>query len=111
MVYYQDYYANTAEFVGNLREDLREFAGNKDLPFIDAGISNASVWQYYRKVNEAKAQFAAESDINIYIDTIEAGLHTNKEPTGDVDVCHYDSESQLQLGHLFAENFEQFLSK
>ena len=74
--YYQDYYANTAEFVSNLREDLKEFAGNKDLPFIDAGISNASVWQYYRKVNEAKAQFAAESDINIYINYTEEQAFT-----------------------------------
>lgn len=109
--YYQDYYDNTAQFVGNLREDLREFANNKDVAFIDAGISNANVWQFYRKVNEAKKKFAEESENNIYIDTIAAGMHTNQEPTGNIDVCHYDSESEIMLGKLFAEQFEPFLEK
>ena len=109
--YYQVYYDNLKEFVTNLREDLKEMSGNKDFPFIDAGISNAKVWQYYRQVNNAKKQFADESENNIYIDTIAAGLHTNEEPFDTPDPCHYDSESQVQLGNLFAENFEQFLMK
>ena len=107
--YYQDYYQNTKTFVTNLREDFKELCGNKDFPFIDAGISNSKDWQYYRKVNEAKQQFAEESENNIYIDTIGAGLHTNEEPFDSPDTCHYDSESQVQLGNLFAEQFEQFL--
>ena len=114
--YYENYYENTKEFVGNLREDLKELAGNKDFPFIDAGI-NKSVnpttkelqWQYYKEVNAAKKQFAEESDNNFYIDTIEAGMHTDQEPRGNIDWCHYDSESELLLGKLFAEQFEQFL--
>lgn len=107
--YYQEYYGNTKEFVGNLRNDLKELAGNKDFPFIDAGINNSPQWQYYRKVNEAKQQFAEENENNIYIDTIAAGLHTNQEPFDTPDTAHYDTESQVQLGHLFAEAFEQFL--
>ena len=47
----------------------------------------------------------------IYIDTIEAGMHTNLEPRGDIDPCHYDSESEILLGQLFAQNFKQFLDK
>ena len=109
--YYQDYYENTKQFVGYLREDLKELAGNKDFPFIDAGISNSKEWQFYRQVNEAKKQFAEESENNIYIDTIAAGLHVDQEPRGNIDYCHYDSESELQLGQLFAEQFEQFLMK
>lgn len=109
--YYQVYYDNLKEFVTNLRTDLKEQSGNKDFPFIDAGISNAKVWQYYRKVNEAKKQFADESDNNFYIDTIAAGMHTNEEPFDTPDECHYDSESEVLLGHLFAEQFEQFLMK
>ena len=114
--YYQFYLQNLREFVGNLREDFREYAGNKDLPFIDAGISDAYtngayVWQYYKEVNQAKADFAAENEANIFIDTIAAGLHTNQEPFSGVDYCHYDSDSQIQLGHLFADNFKQFLAK
>ena len=116
--YYQDYYENTKGFVSNLREDLKELAGNKDFPFIDAGINNskdpssgALIWQYYKKVNEAKQQFASESENNIYIDTIAAGMHTGEEPSGNIDACHYDSESEILLGKLFAEQFEPFLIK
>lgn len=109
--YYQVYYENLKGFVTNLRADLKEESGNKDFPFIDAGISNAKVWQYYRKVNEAKKQFADESENNFYIDTIEAGMHTNQEPFDTPDECHYDTESEVQLGHLFAEAFEPFLIK
>lgn len=109
--YYQVYYDNLKGFVTNLREDFKELAGNKDFPFIDAGISNAKVWQYYRKVNEAKKQFADESDNNFYIDTIAAGMHTDQEPFDTPDECHYDTESEVQLGHLFAEQFEPFLNK
>lgn len=109
--YYQEYYENTKQFVGNLRSDLKELAGNKDFPFVDAGINNSSMWQYYKEVNDAKQKFASESDINVYIDTIAAGLHTDKESNyGDQD-AHYDSDSQVELGHLFAEAFEQFLTK
>ena len=108
--YYQSYYENTKEFVSHVREDFKELAGNVDLPFIDAGISSANVWEYYREVNEAKQQFAEESEINFYIDTIGEGLHTNKEPFDTPDICHYDSESEILLGHLFAQNFKQFLS-
>lgn len=107
--YYQDYYNNTKLFVGNLREDLKQLSGDKDFAFIDAGISNSKDWQYYRKVNDAKKQFAEESENNIFIDTIEAGMHTNEEPFGEPDTCHYDSESEVLLGHLFAEQFTKFL--
>ncbi len=107
--YYQEYYDNLKEFVGNVRTDLKELSGNKDMPFIDAGINNSPQWQYYRKVNEAKEQFANDSDNNIYIDTIAAGLHTNQEPFDNVDTAHYDTESQVLLGNLFAEQFEKYL--
>lgn len=114
--YYQDYYQNTKTFVTNLRADLKELCGNKDFPFIDAGINNSKdpstaklIWQYYRKVNEAKKQFAEESENNFYIDTIAEGLHTGEEPFDAPDACHYDSESEVLLGHLFADVFEQFL--
>lgn len=109
--YYQEYYDNLKGFVTNLREDFKPLAGDADFPFIDAGISNAKPWVYYRQVNEAKKQFADESENNFYIDTIAAGLHTNQEPFDEPDLYHYDSESQVQLGNLFAEYFEPFLTK
>ena len=115
--YYDVYYDNTKEFVTNVRNDLKEY-NEKEIPFIDAGINNskdptsgALIWQHYKKVNEAKAQFASESENNIYIDTIAEGLHTNEEPFDSVDPAHYDTASQVQLGHLFAESFKPFLIK
>ena len=109
--YYQEYYDNTKLFVGNLREDLKELSGDKEFSFIDAGINNSSMWEYYKEVNDAKQKFADESDNNVYIDTIAAGLHTDKESNyGDQD-AHYDSDSQVQLGNLFAEQIQKFLSE
>ena len=116
--YYDQYYDNLVEFVGNLRQDLKELAGDKDFPFIDAGINNSIDlntgklrWEYYEEVNQAKQQFANDSELNTYIDTIAAGLHTDQEPfgTGKADTAHYDTESQVKLGHLFAEAFEKYL--
>ncbi len=110
--YYQDYLESTREFVGNLREDLKSLSGDKDFPFIDAAINNNPArWQYWKQVNEAKQAFANESDNNFYIDTIAAGMHTDQEPMGSPDDAHYDSESEVLLGNLFAEQFEQFLMK
>lgn len=109
--YYQEYYDNLKGFVGLVREDLKEFSGENTLPFIDAGISNSKQWQYYRQVNEAKKQFADESEDNYYIDTIAAGLHTDQEPFNEPDTAHYDSESEVLLGNLFAQYFKPFLMK
>lgn len=109
--YYNEYKDNLRGFVSNLREDLKDLSGNKDFPFIDAGINNSPMWQYYKEVNQAKLEFSKESENNFYIDTIAAGLHTNEEPFGEPDLAHYDSPSQVLLGNLFAEQFEQFLMK
>lgn len=107
--YHNVYLDNLREFVSNIRTDLKKLAGNKELPFIDAGISNASLWQYWRQVNSAKMTFAEESENNIYINTIAAGLHTNREPYYNIDEAHYDSDSEVLLGRLFAREFERFL--
>ena len=106
--YYGVYQDNLRLFVSNVRSDLRNLAGDKEIPFIDAGISNASVWPHPDKVNDAKREFAKESENNYFIDTIAAGMHTNLEPE-TADLAHYDSESEILLGHLFAEAFEPFL--
>lgn len=108
--YYDQYKDNLRGFLKNVRDDLRDLAGNKDIPFIDAGISDAEIWEYSAQVNQAKKEFAEESENNYFIDTIAAGLHTDHEPAGNIDTAHYDSDSEIQLGHLFAEAFEKFLS-
>ena len=109
---YQVYQANTRQFVADVRADLREYSGENELAFIDAGINNNSArWQYWKQVNDAKIAFSQESENNFYIDTIGAGMHTNKEPVGNVDADHYDSDSEVLLGHLFAQAFKPFLAK
>ena len=108
--YYNVYQDNLRQFVSDVRNDLKELSGNKDLAFIDAAINNnTDLWQYYKEVNDAKIAFSNESENNIFIDTIAAKLHTNLEPKDNVDYAHYDSDSQVLLGHLFAQAFEQFL--
>ena len=110
--YYQSYQDNLRTFVGNVRNELRDLSGEKEFAFIDAGINNNKErWQYWKEVNDAKMAFAEESENNFYIDTIGAGMHTDQEPALNVDKDHYDSESEVLLGHLFAEAFEPFLMK
>lgn len=109
--YYDVYQNNLREFVGNIREDLGSLSSEQGLPFIDAGISDAYVWEYYKQVNDAKVAFSNESPLNFFIDTIAAGMHTDQEPMFEPDIYHYDSESEILLGHLFADAIEPFLTK
>lgn len=111
---YADVYdLNLESLKRNLDRAFLKYTENNNLPFIDAGIgpgyhpdTGKNEWELYEKVNQCKKDFALQSPTNIYFDTIEAGLHSNQEPNDDV---HYDSESQVKLGHLFAQNLEQFL--
>ena len=107
--YYSTYQDNLRKFVGNVRSDLRSMSGEREIPFIDARISGDGAWTYWAEVNIAKKNFAAESDNNFLINTINAGMTTKHEPEGNPDLCHYDSTSELLLGHLFAQTFKQFL--
>ena len=111
-LYWPYYLDNLVFFKRNLDRELLKYTEDNNLPFIDAGIGRGThsdgtdEWVYYNEVNQCKKDFAAQSETNIYFDTIENGLHSNQEPADDV---HYDSESQIKLGHLFAQNFEKFL--
>jgi len=110
--FYKQYKANLRTFVTNVRTDLKDLGeSTHDIPFIDAGISSYKDWVYYAQVNKQKAEFAAESEYNFYIDSLAEGLHTHLEPVGAVDGAHWDSDSQVKLGRLFAQTFEQFLAK
>ena len=108
--YYKD---NLERFKMNLDKAFLKYTENDNLPFIDAGIGPGAPkgqeegkWVFYKEVNECKKEFAESSETNIYIDTIAEGLHSNQEPNDDV---HYDSESVVKLGHLFAKAYEPFL--
>ena len=98
-----EYYDNQKRFVSFLREDLDKYADDGKIYFIDAGIQAGNIFPMYEAVNEAKARFANESELNLYFSTIDEGLTTNLEPKEAPDLAHYDSMSELKLGHLFAE--------
>ena len=98
-----EYYDNQKRFVSFLREDLDKYADDGKIYFIDAGIQAGNIFPMYEAVNEAKARLANESELNLYFSTIDEGLTTNLEPKEAPDLAHYDSMSELKLGHLFAE--------
>lgn len=72
--------------------------------FVDAGIS--TVWPMYKEMNETKKKYAEAHGDCVFIDTIAEGLTTEKEPRGEPDTYHYDSDCVIKLGHLFAENIK-----
>lgn len=111
--YWDYYYDNLVRFKNNLDREFLKYTEDNKLPFIDAGIgagkdpkTGTNTWQYYQEVNDCKKDFAALNETNIYIDTIAEGLHSDQELN---DCVHYDSESQIKLGHLFAKAYKPFL--
>ena len=74
----------------------------EDCIYVDAGISES--WLFYKEMNRMKEDYAAASPNRRYIDTIAQGIITAKEPHGNVDIYHYDSDCVIKLGRLFAEN-------
>lgn len=98
------YLANQTAFASYLRRDLADYAEQGGIYFIDAGISNSPYCEpAYPAINEAKVAFAAQSELNFYFSTIDAGYTVHKEPAGDPDWGHYDAASELELGRKFGE--------
>ena len=105
--YYQYYLDNLIQFKKHLDRNLLKYTENNVLPFVDAGIgSGEGEWKYFEEINKQKEEFAAMSPTNVYFDTVSQGIHSNLEKP---DNMHYDSESIIKLGHLFAQAYEQFL--
>ena len=100
--YHAHYKENLITFVGHVREDFAKYAGDREITFVDAKICPGQ-WTFWAEVNIAKRQFSEMSDNNLLIDSIQEGL------TLGSDNAHFDSRSQVELGHLFADNFEPFL--
>lgn len=72
---------------------------------IDAYISSSGYWVDYKRINRAKQSICDSSNLNLCIDTIEEGLTFDKEPVNNPDLAHYDSLSEIKLGHLFVEKY------
>lgn len=72
-----------------------------DCKYIDAGISER--WGDYEKMNANKKKYAEEHENCFYVDTVGAGLTTKNEPRDNPDTAHYDCQSTVLLGEIFAE--------
>lgn len=85
-----------------LLKDLREtFAPCfEECVYVDAGISER--WVDYDKLNEKKRAYAKACG-SFFVDTVAAGLTTKNEPEEAPDTAHYDVESTVRLGELFAD--------
>ena len=105
-----DYEDNLNSFIKDIRKSYEEYASDDGIAFIDACIAdNPAYWVHYELVNESKKAVADASPINVLIDTVGEGLSCSEEPEGAVDMAHYDSLSEIKLGHLFAEELSSFL--
>ncbi|MBO7292611.1 MAG: hypothetical protein J6V07_01610 [Clostridia bacterium] len=104
------YGENLSNFIGDMRKALSRYAAEDGIAFADAYIApNPVFWVYHENVNQGKREVAQLSPLNVLVDTIAAGLITTEEPEGKPDIPHYDSLSEIMLGHLFAEELSPFL--
>ena len=105
----EDYEKNLKNLIKDIRKDFKAFASDDGIAFVDAYIAeNPTYWVHYEVVNAAKRSVSASSELNALVDTVLHGLTCEGEPLGSPDLAHYDSESQIKLGHLFAEESAKF---
>ena len=98
-----------ANFIADIRKEFKRYASEDGIAFIDAYIAdNPMYWVYCDSVNACKDDVAALSPMNALVDTIGAGLSCSEEPASKPDVAHYDSQSQIKLGRMFADAAVQF---
>ncbi len=101
-----DAFDHASEYENHLTlliENIRKEYG--DIFFVDALISDSSVWKNYKIINEAKKKVALQSDKNLLVDTLSHQLSYQTEPTDKVDLCHYDSLGMVELGKLFINTY------
>ena len=103
-----NYDEHLSNFINDIRGEFSEYSSNDGIAFVDAYIAATIFWKNYIKLNEAKQSVADSAPNNVVIDTIEIGLSVLNEPEGEPDIAHYDSLSELKLGHLFAEEVAKF---
>ena len=102
------YADNLANFIQDLRNHFSTVSIHDGFAFIDATIASGTVWPHDTLVNTGKQTVANLANNNVLIDTNTAGLTCTQEPINNPNMAHYDSLSQIELGHLFAEQIAQF---
>ena len=105
-----NYGSNLTDLIKDLRREFSPYAADNGIAFVDAYIADNPVyWVYCEIVNQQKDRVAASSSMNVLVDTISEGLTCSEEPQPTPDLAHYDSLSQIKLGHLFVEHLAPFL--
>lgn len=107
----EQYYYLQNNFITNLRSAFADYANSEGIGFVDAGISDCPLWKYHKTVNDAKYKLSQFSELNIYFSTIDEKLEYMNEPSPVADIAHFDSLSEIKLGHLFGQNLERFLNR
>ena len=103
-----NYDVHLSNFIKDIRRKFAYCAAEDGIEFIDAYIAdNPIFWVYCDLVNQSKKKVADSSPMNTVIDTSD--LITTEEPEDNPDIPHYDSLSELELGHRFAEALAVFL--
>ena len=104
-----NYQVHLSNFIKDIRKQFAAYAAPDGIAFIDAYIADNPVyWVYCDLVNQSKQAVADASPMNVVIDTVAEGLTCNQEPVEGPDMAHYDSLSEIKLGHLFAEELVKF---
>lgn len=105
------YEKNLKTFIKDIRKEFSDYAADDGIAFVDAYIAdNPTYWVYCDLVNESKRKVAESSDMNVLVDTLSAKLTCSEEPEEHPDLAHYDSLSEVKLGHLFIENLAEFFN-
>ena len=105
-----NYEVHLSNFIKDIRRKFSRYSAQDGIAFVDACIADNPVyWVFCDLVNQSKKAVADSSEMNVLIDTNAQGLTCAEEPQPTPDMAHYDSLSQIKLGHLFAEEVLNFM--
>jgi hypothetical protein len=103
-----EYGIHLDNFIQDIRKTFSQYAADDGIAFVDAYIAeNPAFWVYYEMVNNGKREVAERSSLNVVVDTDM--LVCTEEPADNPDIPHYDSLSEIKLGHMFAEQLAAFM--
>ena len=105
-----NYEQNLECLIGDLRKEFAPYSNEDGFAFIDTYIAeNPVFWVYYENVNEGKSRVAKKSSLNTVVRTSD--LTCTAEPEEQPDVAHYDSMSEIELGHRFARALKGYFDE
>ena len=105
------YEYNLKNFISDVRCEFGDYDDDDGMAFIDAYIADDIIfWVHADRVNNAKYSVSQTSPMNAVVETTGNGLTCTEEPIDSPDLAHFDSISQIELGHLFADSLSSFMN-